>query len=160
MAGDVAIEVAQFSDQGKVGEFLKSIFATTMDEEYARAQECGLPQVTAEDELMAVDDFYFSSAELMDYCIIARKADLIIGVCCVNPFTSTLHFIAVAEQERRKGIGRRLLEAGKTMLSKRGCNHIKIEFPINTATDGAGEFFAAVGMTSIAKREFFGGKVF
>ncbi len=159
MADDVIVEVAQFDDQGKVGEFLKSVFAPEMTAENERAKAAGLPDVSTEDELMAADDFYFSSAEIMDYCIIARLDNKIIGVCCVNPFTSTLHFIAVTESERRKGIGRRLLEAGKTMLRKRGCDHLKIEYPINATSSMAADFFSATGLALIGSRNYFGGKL-
>lgn len=146
MGDEILIQPAQFEDQGKVGAFLLSALGGALTQENAKAVAAGLPGVNIEDELMAADDFYFSSVELMDCCIVARAGGRLAGVACVNPFTSTLHFIAVAADCRRKGIGQKLLEAAKAVLKKRGCDHVKIEYPAHADFAGADEFFGACGM--------------
>lgn len=146
MAEDVTIQQAQFDDQGKVGEFLFSCLGAAMQAENDMAVAAGMPPVDVADELMAADDFYFSSVELMDCCIIARTSGKIVGAACVNPFTSTLHFITVAPDWRRQGIGRKMLAGAKLILKKRGCDHIKIEYPQHSDFAGAADFFAACAM--------------
>lgn len=156
MSEEIKVTPSQFADQGKVGEFLIEVFGLPLREENERAAAAGLPKVEVNDELMAADDFYFSTVELMDCCIVARCGERLIGTACVNPFTSTLHFIAVAPEFRRQGIGRRLLAGGAAILKKRGCDHVKIEYPRCTQTEGAELFFAACGYREIAQRAFFG----
>lgn len=153
------VQPSHFQDQGKVGEFLIAQLGSVMQRDFDRAREAGLPEVRAVDELMAADDFYFSSVELMDCCIVARAASGIIGAACANPFTSTLHFLVVAPEWRRKGIGRRLLEGAKDILRKRGCAHIKIEYPAAEEFAAAEPFFAACAMPLTTRTITQGGRL-
>ncbi len=138
---NISISASQFDDQGKIADYLIKTFSSSMHKTNERAIENGMPALDVEDELRAADDFYFSSVELMDCCILAKNGESIVGLACVNPYTSSLQYISVDQEYQRSGIGSRLLSLGKKVLSNRGCTHIKLDIPSEYATEGTISFF-------------------
>jgi GNAT superfamily N-acetyltransferase len=146
----IAIGRAELSDQGKLGEFLLAVCGGVLAPENGAAA-AGLPASSLEDELMAADDFYFSTIELMDCCRIARDGDsgAVVGAACVNPYTNELHYVAVAESHRRRGIGKKLVELCLEELEKRGSDHVRVESSLRFADAGGREFAAACGFLPV-----------
>ncbi len=157
---NIQISAAQFDDQGKLAEYLTASFSALLSSHARTAHENGMPELDVLDELRAADDFYFSNVELMNCCLIARDAEQIVGVCCVNPFTSTLQYLAVSEPYRRQGIGSRLLGLGKKILSQRGCSHIKLEFPQELATEATLAFFQKNKLQEISRSVLLSGGIY
>ena len=157
---NISIQAAQFDDQGKVGKFLCEIFEEELNKNNLKAAENGIPKLNIQDELFAADDFYFSSVELMDCCITAKDQEQIIALCCVNPYVSTLQFIAVETEYRQQGIGSRLLSLGKKVLSKHGCTHLKIELLDNFKNNETIAFFTKNKLNVITSSTLLAGKIF
>lgn len=157
---NITTHAAQFDDQEKLGEFLIEMFAEEMEKNNKTAADNGIPELNIEDELFAADDFYFSSVELMDCCLLAKDQQEIVGACCVNPFTSSLQFIGVKPGYQRLGIGSRLLALGKKVLSKRGCTHLKIELPDNYKDEKTLSFFVKNKINVVSSSTLLAGKIF
>lgn len=156
---DITIAPVSFNDQGKLAEFLTQIFAAELYAENSRLAEAGLQAHNVEDELLAADDFYFSTIEMMDCCIVAKKDGKIIGSVCVNPFTSSIQFIAVDANFRRQGIATSLWQEGKKLLLKRGCQEIKIEFRDVPEHEETKSFLAKMGLIMINSITTFSSKL-
>lgn len=149
--GEISIGRAELSDQGKLGAFLLAVCGAALRPENSAAGEAGLPVSSLEDELMAADDFYFSTIELMDCVRFAREisTDAIVGAACVNPYTNELHYVAVAESRRRRGIGKKLVELCLEELERRGSDHVRVEASLRFADAGGREFAAACGFLPV-----------
>jgi GNAT superfamily N-acetyltransferase len=147
----IIIGRAELADQGRLGEFLLAVLGSVLAPENAAAAAAGLPASSLEDELMAADDFYFSTIELMDCCRIARDGEdgPIVGAACVNPYTNELHYAAVAPNYRRRGIGRKLVELCLEELERRGADHVRVEASLRFADAGGREFAAACGFEPV-----------
>lgn len=148
--GTIQIEVAQFDDQGKIGPLIQSIYGLAMQDEYDAAQVVRVVVGTVEDEVMAADDFYFSTADLMNCCIVARDDDELVGVACVNPYTCELHFLGVRESHRRQGIGRQLFEAVQYELRRRGMDHVQMDVKHHATLAGSDAFMKALGWKEVS----------
>ena len=157
---NILISAAQFNDQGKVADFLISTFMELLEKRNSKAKENGIPELNIKDELLAADDFYFSSIELMDCCLLAKDEDKIIGLCCVNPYTSSLQYLSVNTDYQRQGIGSKLLSIGKKVLSKRGCSHIKTDIPAELATESSLKFYEKNKMREVSRNVLISGKIF
>ncbi len=149
--GGISIGRAELSDQGKLGVFLLAVCGSVLRPENEAAGEAGLPVSGLEDELMAADDFYFSTIELMDCVRIARDAATggIVGAACVNPYTNELHYVAVAESCRRRGIGKRLVEFCLEELERRGSDHVRVEASLRFADAGGRAFAESCGFVPV-----------
>jgi GNAT superfamily N-acetyltransferase len=99
---------AELADQGRLGPLLLEVYGPVLGPENRAAALASLPVSSLEDELMAADDFYFSTIELMDCCWLARDGDRLVGAACVNPYVSELHYVAVLPSWRRRGVGGKL----------------------------------------------------
>ena len=157
---NIIVSAAEFNDQGKIADYLIKTFGDLLTAENSRAARNGMPELDIREELLAADDFYFSSVELMDCCLLAKEQEKIIGICCVNPFTSTLQYLGVDSSRRRQGIGSRLLSLGKKILSKRGCSHLKLELPAELASTEALEFFAKNKLNEVKRSILLSGEIF
>ena len=151
MSGNDAIEIARagLDDQGGLGRLLLDVYGPTLRPENDAAAEAGLPVSTLEDELMAADDFYFSTIELMDCCYLAKAGGQIVGAACVNPYVNELHYVAVRAEWRRKGIGGRLARLALDELERRGSDHVRIEAALSLADAGGREFAQSLGFGEI-----------
>lgn len=147
--GSIALGRAEFSDQGRLGPFLLSVLGAALRPENEAAAAAGLPVSPLEEELMAADDFYFSTIDLMDCCYLARAGGEIIAAACVNPYVNELHFVAVAEAFRRRGVGRKLVGLCLAELEKRGSDHVRIEAGLRFAEAGGRAFAAACGFGAV-----------
>ncbi len=154
-ASGITIGRAELADQGRLGEFLLAVCGAVLAPENAAAAAAGLPASSLEDELMAADDFYFSTIELMDCCRIARagaragEGGAIVGAACVNPYTNELYCVAVEPGYRRRGIGRKLVELCLEELERRGADHVRVEASLRFADAGGREFAAACGFAPV-----------
>ena len=157
---NIVISAAQFDDQGKVADFLISTFGELLEKINSKSKENGIPELNIKEELLAADDFYFSSVELMDCCLVAKNEDKIIGICCVNPYTSSLQYLSVDTNYQRQGIGSRLLSIGKKVLSQRGCSHIKTDMPAELATENTLKFYEKNKMCEVSRNILLSGKIF
>lgn len=146
---EIVIGRAELADQGALGRFLLDVLGGALAPENAAAAAAGLPASSLEDELMAADDFYFSTIELMDCCRIARDGGGIVGAACVNPYTNELHYAAVAPPHRRRGIGKKLVGLCLEELEKRGADHVRVEASLRFADAGGREFAAACGFAPV-----------
>ena len=138
---EIEIGRAELSDQGNLGPLLLEVLGPVARPENDAAGRAGLPVSTLEDELMAADDFYFSTIELMDCCYLARAGDRVVGAACVNPYVNELHYVAVLPEWRRRGIGRKLAELALAELERRGSDHVRVTASLQFA-DGGGQAFA------------------
>ncbi|MBN2711763.1 MAG: GNAT family N-acetyltransferase [Planctomycetes bacterium] len=146
---EIKIRVAQLDDQGLLGELLKACLLKPFEDEAARAKEAGIPGATAEDELMAADDWYFANMDMMNCLYFAWDGKKAVGAIAVNTFASEIQHVVVLPEYRRRGIGRMLVEEGVAELKDRGAGHVKIDFPADENLAGAEEFFAALGFGKV-----------
>ena len=147
--GGIVVGRAELSEQGKLGPFLLAVCGGVLEPENKAAEESGLPVSSLADELMAADDFYFSTIELMDCCYLARVNDAIVGAACVNPYVNELHYVVVAPEYRRRGIGKKLVELCLDELEKRGSDHVRIEASLRFADEGGRAFAEACGFAPV-----------
>ena len=155
----IEIGRAELSDQGQLGPFLLETYGGVLRPENAAAESVGFPVSSLEDELMAADDFYFSTIELMDCCYFARAGGRLIGVACVNPYVNELHYVGVLEGYRRRGIGRKLAELCVAELERRGSDHVRVEASLALADAGGRAFAAACGFSPVRQVEIMGRKL-
>lgn len=150
---DASIELgrAQFEDQGKLGPLLLDIYGPTMRPENDAAIRGGLPASSLEDELMAADDFYFSTIELMDCCYLARANGTVVGAACVNPYVNELHYVAVHPEWRRRGIGKKLVQLALSELERRGSDHVRVEAALALANAGGEAFAESLGFHEVRR---------
>ncbi len=152
----ITIERAGLADQGRLGPLLLSIYGPTLDPENHAARAAGLPASSLEEELMAADDFYFSTIELMDCCYLAKSGETLVGAACVNPYVNELHYVAVLPAWRRKGIGKKLAELCLAELERRGGDHIRLETSLELMDAGGRAFAESLGFSHIRKVEVMG----
>ena len=149
MSETVEIGRAELADQGNLGPLLLEVLGPVARPENAAADTAGLPVSTIEDELMAADDFYFSTIELMDCCYLARVEDKVVGAACVNPYVNELHYVAVLPEWRRRGIGRKLAELALAELERRGSDHVRVVASLEFADAGGKAFAKSLGFQVI-----------
>ncbi len=147
----IEINRAQLADQGGLGALLLAVYGPVLRPENDRAIAAGLPASTLEDELMAADDFYFSTIELMDCCYLARAGELLVGAACVNPYVNELHYVAVLPEWRRKGIGKKLAQLCLDELERRGSDHVRAEAALALADAGGSAFAASLGFAEVRR---------
>ncbi len=145
----IEISRAELADQGNLGPLLLTVYGPALRPENQAATRTGLPTSSLEDELMAADDFYFSTIELMDCCYVARIQDKLIGAACANPYINELHFVAVLPEWRRRGIGRKLAELTLQELERRGADHVRVEASLMLADNGGAAFAHALGFENV-----------
>lgn len=155
-AGEVEIGRAELSDQGELGKLLLSVYGPVLEPVNQAAAAARMPVSSVADELMAADDFYFSTIDLMDCCYFAKADGAIVGSACVNPYVSELHYVAVLPQWRRRGLGRALVKAAMAELAKRGCGHVRATMPLAFADDGGRAFLAGLGFGEVARDAVMG----
>ena len=148
-AESVEIGRAELADQGGLGPLLLKVYGPAARPENAAADSAGLPVSSLEDELMAADDFYFSTIELMDCCYLARSGGRIVGAACVNPYVNELHYVAVLPDWRRRGIGGKLAGLALAELERRGSDHVRVEASLVLADAGGKAFAAALGFHEV-----------
>lgn len=150
-AASVEIGRAQFEDQGKLGALLLDVLGPTLRPENEASLRGGLPASSLEDELMAADDFYFSTIELMDCCYLARVGEQVVAAACVNPYVNELHYVAVRPEWRRRGIGAKLVELGLAELERRGSDHVRVEAALSLADAGGAAFAERLGFHEVRR---------
>lgn len=149
MENNVEIARAGLADQGSLGPFLLEVYGPTSEPENRAALESGLPASSLEDELMAADDFYFSTIELMDCCYLAKAGGRVIGAACVNPYVNELHYAAVLPAWRRRGIGKKLAALALEELERRGSDHVRVEAALALADAGGRAFAESLGFRPV-----------
>lgn len=161
MDGEVSVEIgrAELADQGGLGPLLLAVYGSTLEPENRAADAAGLPVSSLEDELMAADDFYFSTIELMDCCYLARVGGRIVGAACVNPYVNELHYVAVLPEWRRRGIGMKLAELVLGELARRGSDHVRVEASLGLADAGGRAFAAKLGFHEVRTSAMMGKKL-
>ncbi len=152
----ITIDRAGLADQGRLGPLLYRVYGPAREPENRAALASGLPASSLEEELMAADDFYFSTIELMDCCYLAKSGENLVGAACVNPYVNELHYVAVLPDWRRKGIGKKLAELCLAELERRGGDHIRLEQSLELMDAGGRSFAEAMGFTHIRKVEVMG----
>lgn len=158
-SGEVEIGHAELSDQGGLGPLLLDVLGPVLEPENRAADEAGLPVSSLEDELMAADDFYFSTIELMDCCYLARVGERLVGAACVNPFVNELHYVAVRPEWRRRGIGTKLAEMALAELLRRGSDHVRVDIPLGHADAGGRAFAEKLGFREVRTSVVMGRKL-
>ncbi len=151
MDEQISIGRAELADQGKLGPLLLAVYGPVALPENQAAAAAQLPVSSLEDELMAADDFYFSTIELMDCCYLAHAGDTLVGAACVNPYINELHYIAVLPAYRRKGIGTKLAELALAELARRGSDHVRVDASLALADEGGQAFAEKLGFSVIRK---------
>ncbi len=159
MSAQLEIGRAEFSDQGKLGPLLLAVYGPTLSVENAASAEAGLPVSSLEDELMAADDFYFSTIELMDCCYLARNGDDLVGAACVNPYINELQYIAVLPEWRRKGVASKLTELALAELVRRGSDHVRVDASLALADAGGEAFARKLGFIEVRRSLMLGKKL-
>ncbi len=147
---EIVIEAARLEDQGKLGALLIDVYGDLLQQRFAAAKKAGDASLNVEDELMAADDFYFSSPEMMDCCLFAKKGDTVVGAACVNPYTSELQYIAIRSAFRMRGWGRKLVEAALDELRRHGCNHVKIDLLVDGNQEETEQFLQLLDFMEIS----------
>lgn len=155
----IEIRRADLADQGTLGPLLLAVYGPALEPGNTAAMAAGLPASSLEDELMAADDFYFSTIELMDCCWFALDGGTVVGAACVNPYVNELHYVAVLPQYRRRGIGRQLVQAVLAELARRGSDHARLDAPAALAEAGGRAFAAAMGFGDIRTTVTMGKKL-
>lgn len=145
------IRVARHEDQGALAPLLQEGYGAALQAVHEAASAAGLPGASVEDELMAADDFYFSTLDLMNCCLFAEVDGVVVGAACVNPYTAELPFLTVQPAHRRKGIGRALLETALGELRHRGVGHVRIDLPEHESLAGGVAFLAACGLKPVQR---------
>ncbi len=148
---EIELGRADLADQGSLGPLLLAVYGPTLEPENRAAADAMLPVSSLEDELMAADDFYFSTIELMDCCYLARAGGKVIGAACVNPYVNELHYVAVLPEWRRRGIGKKLAELALAELSRRGSDHVRAEASLALADAGGQAFAASLGFGEVRR---------
>ncbi len=158
MDDGVQLEIgrAELSDQGKLGPLLLAVYGPALEPENRAAAAARLPVSSLEDELMAADDFYFSTIELMDCCYLARAGDRVVGAACVNPYVNELHYVAVLPEWRRRGVGRKLAELALAELVRRGSDHVRVEASLALADAGGRAFAEKLGFHEVRRAATMG----
>lgn len=152
----ISIRAARLEDQGHLGPLLLQVYGPILEREAAISRAAGLPVPSVEDELMAADDFYFSSIELMDFCFFALAEEKRIGVAAVNPYVNELQYLLVLPEWRRRGIGRRLFEHAREAVAKRGGEILKVEIPLDPQFEAGRAFLTAMGFSLLKERGYYG----
>lgn len=147
----VTINRAGLADQGKLGQLLLAVYGPVLSGEIAAADAAAFPGSSLEDELMAADDFYFSTIDLMDCCFLARSGDAVVGAACVNPYVSELQYVAVLPDWRRRGIGRALVGQAMAEVRKRGLDHLRADASLALADAGGLAFLASLGFHEVRR---------
>lgn len=147
----ITIRMARHEDQGQLGPLLQESYGSAWEEGHTLACAVGCPTAPAGEELMAADDFYFSTLDLMNCCLFAVRDGGLCGAACVNPYTAELSFLTVREGERRQGIGRALLEAALEELRRRGVDHVKVDVPQHESLAGGVAFLEACGFATVRR---------
>ena len=148
---EIEIGRAELADQGKLGPLLLEVYGPALRPENAAAAAAMLPTSSLEDELMAADDFYFSTIELMDCCHLARAGEKIVGAACVNPYVNELHYVAVLPEWRRRGVGKKLAELGLAELARRGSDHVRVDASLALADAGGQAFAESLGFHEVRR---------
>lgn len=155
-SGGIEIGRAELADQGKLGPLLMAVYGGVLGPENEAAAGAALPASSLEDELMAADDFYFSTIELMDCCYLARAGDRLVGAACANPYVNELQYVAVLPAWRRRGLGARLAGLALAELARRGSDHVRIDVSQMLADDGGKTFAEKLGFREIRRSALFG----
>lgn len=150
---------AELADQGKLGPFLKQIYGPAMAVEHDAALAAAFPVSSVEDELMAADDFYFSTIDLMDCCYLARDGSRIVGAVCLNPYVAELQYLAVHPDWRRKGVATALVGLVLAEANRRGLDHLRADVSLALAEAGGLSFLAKAGFTEIRRSVLLGKKL-
>lgn len=148
---EIELGRADLADQGSLGSLLLAVYGPTLEPENRAAAAAMLPVSSLEDELMAADDFYFSTIELMDCCYLARSGGKVIGAACVNPYVNELHYVAVLPEWRRRGIGKKLAELALAELVRRGSDHVRVETSLALVDTGGQAFAASLGFGEVRR---------
>ncbi len=158
---DASIEIgrAELAEQGRLGPLLLEVYGPALRPENEAAALALLPVSSLEDELMAADDFYFSTIELMDCCYLARAGDRVIGAACVNPYVNELHYVAVLPEWRRRGVGRKLAGLALAELARRGSDHARVEASLALADAGGRAFAEKLGFHEVRRVVTMGKKL-
>lgn len=146
---DFEIRDAQHDDQGRLGPLLQDLLGPALEPEHDRARAAGFSVSSVEDELMAADDWYFSSIDLMNCCWFAWVGEEAVGACAVNPYLNEIQYLVVHPDRRRQGIGTALLQTATAEFARRGIGHLKMEVP---PSDEALGFFRAAGFAEVRSR--------
>ena len=155
----IVISRAELSDQGRLGPLLLEVYGPVLSREFAAAAAAGIPGSTVEDELMAADDFYFSTIDLMDCCFLARSGDVVIGAACINPYVGELHYVAVLPAWRRRGIAKTLVDLAVKEMYKRGLDHLRVDVSLALVDSGGLHFLSSLGFHEIRKSLVMGKKL-
>ncbi len=140
---------AGLEHQGALGAFLLETLGPQLQAAHDNSVAADVPAVPVDEELMAADDFFFSSVDLMNCCILAHAGEILVGAACVNPYVGALMYVAVHAEWRRRGIGRELVARALAELERRGLDRVRAEIPLSVSTHDAQAFFDAVGFATI-----------
>ena len=118
------------------------------------------PQDPPIEESAALDTFERAARQGCTY-FVAEDGGLIVGTCYVAIIPNItkqcspigfLENVVVAAPYRRRGVGRRLMDAA--IAHARACGCYKITLQSNVKRDGAHRFYEAVGFDGETKRTF------
>lgn len=152
----IEIGRVELADQGKLGPLLMEVYGGVLEPENRAAADAALPVSSLEDELMAADDFYFSTIELMDCCYLARAGERVVGAACANPYVNELQYVAVLPEWRRRGVATKLAELALAELSRRGSDHVRIDVSQAFADDGGKAFAEKLGFHEVRRSVLLG----
>ena len=147
---------AGLADQGKLGPLLLAVYGPVLSVENAAAAKAAFPGSSLEDELMAADDFYFSTIDLMDCCYFAHVDSVIVGAACLNPYVAELQYVAVLPEWRRKGIAGTLVNLAMQEAHKRGLDHLRADASLTLADNGGSALLSSLGFTEIRRATTMG----